>query len=57
MKIKTHTFVSTGKLIYEFFPIPTIRLDDRWHTKTLEICWLDRYWGVLRRSWNEAEEA
>ena len=49
--IKTTTSFSNGELIYEFFILPTIRIEKRPDRLVIELCWFNRYIGIIRNYW------
>ena len=54
--IKTTTSFSNGELIYEFFILPTIRIEKRPDRLVMELCWFNRYIGIIKNYWEEDNE-
>lgn len=50
------TSLSNGELIYEFFILPTLRIEKRPDRLVFELCWLNKYIGVIRNCWFEEFE-
>lgn len=53
---KTFTSPAVGELIYEFFVLPTLRIERRPDRLVIELCWLNRYIGIVRNYWEEDNE-
>ena len=54
--IKTTTSFSNGELIYEFFILPTIRIEKRPDRLVMELCWFNKYFGIIKNYWEEDNE-
>ena len=50
---KTFTSPAVGEVIYEVFILPTHRNERRPDRLVIELCWLNRYIGIVRNYWEE----
>ena len=55
-QMSVSTSLSNGELIYEFFILPTLRIEKRPDRFVFELCWLNKYIGVVRNYWWEEFE-
>jgi hypothetical protein len=53
---KTFTSPSAGELIYEFFIFPTLRIEKRPDRLVMELCWFNKYFGIIKNYWEEDNE-